>query len=76
VSDYVSGRADALAALFGFSGLYFAIRGLGKSNRESWKFHALAALALLASALSKEVDWRSSEYTSRLSLFEKTGTRE
>ena len=54
VVDYVAGRADSLAAIFGFIGLYFAIRGLGVEGRAGWKFHALSAIALLASALSKE----------------------
>jgi protein O-mannosyl-transferase len=71
VVDYVSGRADSLAALFGFTALYFAIQALRQTGSEgipaagngrqpqraaqaSWKFHALAALALIASALSKE----------------------
>jgi tetratricopeptide (TPR) repeat protein len=52
VVDYVSGRADSLAALFGFAALYFIVRALGQES--GWKFHALAGVALLASALSKE----------------------
>jgi len=49
---YVAGRADELAALFGFSALYFAARSCaGKSSRLSgW----LAALCFLAALLSKE----------------------
>jgi protein O-mannosyl-transferase len=54
VVDYVSGRADSLAALFGFIGLYFFVRALRVDTRLLWKFYAAAALALLASALSKE----------------------
>ncbi len=54
VVDYISGRADSLAALFGFSGLYFAVRALPPEGRAAWKFHGLAGIALLASALSKE----------------------
>jgi tetratricopeptide (TPR) repeat protein len=54
VVDYVAGRADSLAAIFGFVGLYFAIRALALEGRAAWKFHALTAVALLASALSKE----------------------
>ena len=54
VVDYVAGRADSLAAMFGFVGLYFAIRALALEGRAAWKFHALTAVALLASALSKE----------------------
>ena len=41
---YVSGRADLLAALFGFTGLYLALR------KHSWG----AALCFLAALLSKE----------------------
>ncbi len=54
VVDYVSGRADSLAALFGFSALYCSVRALGAAPNAAWKFHALTACALLASALSKE----------------------
>jgi tetratricopeptide (TPR) repeat protein len=54
VVDYISGRADSLAALFGFAGLYFAIQALRRKGRGGWKFHFLVAAALLASALSKE----------------------
>jgi hypothetical protein len=54
VVDYVAGRADSLAAIFGFAGLYYAIRGLEFEGRAAWKFHALTAVAFLASALSKE----------------------
>ena len=52
VVDYVAGRADSLAALFGFTALYFTVRALGQES--AWKFHAIAGFALLASALSKE----------------------
>src|SRR5437763_12126672 len=48
VVDYVAGRADSLAAIFGFSGLYFAIRAFALPQRIALKFHALAGLALLA----------------------------
>src|SRR5438874_2904293 len=51
VGDYVSGRADSLAALFGFAALYFTIRALGQET--AWKFYAITGFALLASALSK-----------------------
>jgi protein O-mannosyl-transferase len=54
VVDYVSGRADSLAAIFGFGGLYFGIRALRGDARRVWSFYALAGVALLASALSKE----------------------
>src|SRR5438105_13896983 len=52
VVDYVSGRADSLAAFFGFAALSFTGRALGQES--AWKFYALAGFALLASALSKE----------------------
>lgn len=54
VVDYVSGRADSLAALFGFCGLYCAVRAFDSVGPEKWLFNVLAASALLASALSKE----------------------
>ena len=54
VVDYVAGRADSLAALFGFISLYFLVRSLGLERGGSWKFYALSGAALLASALSKE----------------------
>src|SRR5213080_4591333 len=53
VVDYVAGRADALAALFGFAGLYCLVRAL-RLERGEWKFYVLSSVALLASALSKE----------------------
>ena len=54
VVDYVAGRADALAALFGFAGLYCLIRALSLERGVPWKFYVLSGVALLASALSKE----------------------
>jgi protein O-mannosyl-transferase len=54
VVDYVAGRADALAALFGFAGLYCLVQALGLERGVPWKFYVLSAVALLASALSKE----------------------
>lgn len=54
VVDYVAGRADALAALFGFAGLYCLIRALSRERGVPWKFYVLSGVALLASALSKE----------------------
>src|SRR5437764_9539298 len=54
VVDYVAGRADSLAALFGFAGLYFLVRALSLEQGVPWKFYVLSGLALLASALSKE----------------------
>jgi protein O-mannosyl-transferase len=52
IIDYVSGRADSLAAFFGFAALYFTVRAL--DQKSAWKFYAVAGFALLASALSKE----------------------
>jgi hypothetical protein len=52
VVDYVAGRADSLAALFGFTALYFTVRALDRES--TWKFYAVTGFALLASALSKE----------------------
>ena len=52
VVDYVAGRADSLAALFGFTALYFTVRALDRES--AWKFYAVTGFALLASALSKE----------------------
>jgi protein O-mannosyl-transferase len=52
VVDYVSGRADSLAALFGFAALYFTVRALGQES--AWKFYVVTGFALLVSALSKE----------------------
>src|SRR5436190_3605643 len=54
VVDYVAGRADALAALFGFAGLHCLIRALSLERGVPWKFYVLSGVALLASALSKE----------------------
>lgn len=48
---YIAGRADVLAALFGFGGLYLGLRALEKKSRlRSW----LAAFCFLAAILSKE----------------------
>jgi len=54
VVDYVAGRADLLAALFGFAGLYCLVRALSLERGVRWTFSGLSSLALLASALSKE----------------------
>src|SRR6266513_4064965 len=48
VVDYVSGRADSLAALFGFAALYFTVRALAQES--AWKFYAITGFALLAIA--------------------------
>src|SRR5947208_2797549 len=52
VVDYVAGRADSLAALFGFTALYFTVRALDRES--AWKFYGVTGFALLASALSKD----------------------
>lgn len=51
---YISGRADPLAAMFGFCGLYFAMRTLERRGARTWIFTVAAALLFLLSALSKE----------------------
>ena len=54
VVDYVAGRADSLAALFGFAGLYCLVRALSLERGVPRKFYVLSGVAFLASALSKE----------------------
>jgi Flp pilus assembly protein TadD len=54
VVDYVAGRADSLAALFGFSALFCAVRATRNEGYATWKLQALSGTLLLASALSKE----------------------
>ncbi|MDQ6655051.1 MAG: hypothetical protein M3Y80_04475, partial [Verrucomicrobiota bacterium] len=52
---YVSGRADPLAAAFGFLALYCALRSLRAVDRKRlWLWMSASATALLLSALSKE----------------------
>jgi hypothetical protein len=51
---YVSGRADPLAALFGFIGCYLVLRFLVRPKREAILCLFAAAVAFLCSALSKE----------------------
>lgn len=51
---YVSGRADPLAAAFGFLGLYAGIRSLRASGQRRWLFLLAAGALLLLSLLSKE----------------------
>ena len=51
---YVSGRADPLAAGFGFLGFYLILRGLRASGRGALLFLVAATVALLLSVLSKE----------------------
>jgi len=50
VVDYISGRADSLAALFGFAGLYLATRAISRG----WKFQVAPAALFLGAALSRE----------------------
>ena len=52
---YVSGRADPLAAAFGFLGLYLGLRSLRVAGAKMWLFTAAAGSSFLLSALSKEV---------------------
>ncbi len=51
---YVSGRADPLAATFGFLGLYFALKTERAERYQAWAFGVLAGVLFLFSALSKE----------------------
>jgi protein O-mannosyl-transferase len=51
---YVSGRADPLAAAFGFLGLYSAIRSLRMNGAHRWLLLFAAGTLFLISALSKE----------------------
>lgn len=51
---YVSGRADPLAAAFGFLGLYCGIRSLRTSGAKRWILLFAAGALSLLSALSKE----------------------
>ncbi|MDQ6764615.1 MAG: tetratricopeptide repeat protein [Verrucomicrobiota bacterium] len=52
---YISGRADALAALFGFAGLYCGLRVLRSDRRQRWILYLATGFLFLLSALSKEV---------------------
>lgn len=52
---YVSGRADPLAAMFGFAALYLALRSERASRRGMWGYSVAATLLFLCSALSKEI---------------------
>lgn len=51
---YISGRADPLAATFGFLGLFFVIRANEAAGSRKLLLLAGSALALLLSAFSKE----------------------
>jgi tetratricopeptide (TPR) repeat protein len=52
---YVSGRADPLAACFGFFGLFLTLRMFRGTETTKWLAGFGAALSFLASALSKEM---------------------
>ena len=52
---YVSGRADPLAAAFGFAALYCGIRSFRESKGKAWLLIIIATIAFLVSALSKEI---------------------
>jgi protein O-mannosyl-transferase len=51
---YVSGRADPLAAMFGFLGLYCGIRVAPATRAKRWLLQIATAILFLLSALSKE----------------------
>jgi tetratricopeptide (TPR) repeat protein len=51
---YISGRADPLAAAFGFLGLFCAIRSLAAIGSRKWTLLLGAGALFLLSALSKE----------------------
>ncbi|MDQ6911558.1 MAG: tetratricopeptide repeat protein [Verrucomicrobiota bacterium] len=51
---YISGRADSLAALFGFAALYLGLIAARQDGYRGWLLNGLCALLLLLSALSKE----------------------
>lgn len=51
---YISGRADPLAALFGFLGLYCAVRTPPQTRANRWLLLIAATALFLLSALSKE----------------------
>jgi tetratricopeptide (TPR) repeat protein len=52
---YISGRADPLAATFGFVALFLALRMQRARGNQRWTFGFAAALCFLGSALSKEM---------------------
>ena len=52
---YVAGRADPLAAAFGFCALFLGLRMLRATGGPKWPLGFGAGLCLLASALSKEM---------------------
>jgi protein O-mannosyl-transferase len=52
---YISGRADPLAAAFGFLGLFCGVRSLRVPKAGAWLWIVGAAASFLLSALSKEL---------------------
>jgi Flp pilus assembly protein TadD len=52
---YISGRADPLAGMFGFTGLYYGMRSLRADRGQRWLLLIAATGAFLLSALSKEI---------------------
>jgi tetratricopeptide (TPR) repeat protein len=52
---YISGRADPLAAAFGFAGLYCGLRSLRENKRKACLLIIAATVAFLLAALSKEI---------------------
>ena len=52
---YVAGRADPMAAAFGFGALFLGLRMLRADGNRKWVFGVGAGLCFLASALSKEM---------------------
>ena len=51
---YIAGRADPLAAMFGFLGLCCGIRAAPVTRANRWLLHIATAVLFLLSALSKE----------------------
>lgn len=52
---YISGRADPLAAAFGFLGFYFVLRSIQTKEKRGFVWLTAATLLFLLSALSKEI---------------------
>jgi tetratricopeptide (TPR) repeat protein len=52
---YIAGRADPMAAAFGFAGLYLGLRMLRAEGNRKWALGLGAGLCFLGSALSKEM---------------------
>jgi len=52
---YISGRADPLAAAFGFLGFYFVLRSIRTNEKRGFVCLIAATLLFLLSALSKEI---------------------